>query len=375
MKNSHLITIAQQFAINGSIREIEAFGSGLINDTYRIRVEGSPDNGFVLQKINHGIFKNVDALMENTRMVTDHLRRKIRENTENVGFQQVLKIIPTKEGAAYYLDGEGHYWRVSEFIRGSKSYDMVQTTGQAHAAGWAFGRFHLLLSDLDFHLIHEIIPDFHHIGKRLDRFEQAVSDDSEGRAGNFPVEINWIGQRKKQMLRILEMGESEKLPRRILHYDTKFNNVLLDDQDNILCIIDLDTVMPGYLAYDFGDAIRTIINNAPEDEAELDRITLNIPLFEAYTQGYFEGSADLMYQEEMESLLPGVLLLPYMQAVRFFTDYLEGDHYYKIQHPGHNLQRTRAQMKLVEELEASQELLENIIKRVASSLGNRKKNK
>lgn len=362
MEYQHLFSVLQHFSLSGNVVEIDGLGSGLINDTFQVKLMGDLSPSYVLQRINHHIFKDVSALMNNTRKVTEHLNIKLKEAGQEQGFKQVLKIIPTKEGNSFYRDEKGDYWRVTAFIRGAKSYDMVQSPAQAYSAGWAFGRFHLLLSDLDAGQIEEVIPHFHHIGKRLERFEQAVSADAKGRAGGLREEINWIRKRNRLMHRVLEMGAEGKLPVRILHYDTKFNNVLLDDQDQIMCIIDLDTVMPGYLAYDFGDAIRTIINNAPEDEADLDKIRLNIPLFEAYARGYFEGSGTLMGENEVNSLIPGVLLLPYMQAVRFLTDYLEGDQYYKILHPDHNLQRSLAQMRLVEELEAHQQILQETLK-------------
>lgn len=370
MKKQDILLILQHFPLSGNVAGVSGFGSGLINDTYQVLLEGSSSPDYVLQRINHHIFKQVEALMDNTLTVTAHLNKKLKEVNQEQreqgeqgrqGFKQVLKIMPTNTGKPIFRDDDGNYWRMTEFISGAKSYDMVQTPKQAHSAGWAFGKFHQLLADLDPEKIAEVIPNFHHIGKRLEQFEAAVLADKSGRVAGLKEEIEWIRKRSREMLQILEMGEAGKLPVRILHYDTKFNNVLLDDQDQILCIIDLDTVMPGYLAYDFGDAIRTIINTAPEDEADLDKIKLNLALFEAYTQGYFAGSGTLMTSSEIASLIPGVLLLPYMQAVRFLTDYVDGDLYYKIKHDHHNLQRTRAQMRLVEELEIKRPVLEGII--------------
>ena len=352
------------FALPGHVEEIAGLGSGLINDTYQVKLTGAQVPGYVLQRINHRVFKNVELLIANTIKITAHLQQKLKVEGKNKAFQQVLQIIPTKDGGTFYQDGAGNYWRMTEYIKGSKSYDMVQNPTQAFSSGWAFGKFHQLLSDMEPRQIEEVIPDFHHIGLRLERFEQALTQDKMGRAVLLQNEIVWVRKRSSLMLKVLEMGEEGRLPLRILHYDPKFNNILLDERDQILCIIDLDTVMPGYLAYDFGDAIRTIINRAPEDEPDLEKIKLNLPLFEAYTRGYFEGTGTLMSDDEVNSLIPGVLLLPYMQTVRFLTDYLEGDHYYKILHPEHNLQRTHAQMRLVEELEAHQHLLQETIKKV-----------
>ena len=200
---------------------------------------------------------------------------------------------------------------------------------------------------------------------RLERLHSAVARDTASRVSRVQDELAYIGDREKRMHAILDLAAQGRLPVRITHNDTKFNNVLLDANDRAQCVIDLDTVMPGYVAYDFGDAIRTIINSAAEDEADLDKITLNVPLFEAYTEGYFEEAHYFLTPQEVASLIEGVLLLPYMQAVRFLTDFLEGDHYYKTHHADHNLQRTRAQLKLVAQLETHEPDLRSIVARVA----------
>ncbi len=246
----------------------------------------------------------------------------------------------------------------------TRSYDIVETPQQASEGGRAFGQFQRLLVDLDVELIHEVLPDFHHIGKRLDKLGTAIALDAVDRVHRVRDELRFIKHREKRMHAILDLAAEGRLPVRITHNDTKFNNVLLDANDQLQCVIDLDTVMPGYVAYDFGDAIRTIINSVAEDEADLNRIKLNIPLFTAYTAGYFEEAHSFLTPEEAESLIEGVLLLPYMQAVRFLTDFLEGDHYYKIHHADHNLQRTRAQLKLVERLEVHEPELRAIVARV-----------
>ena len=213
--------------------------------------------------------------------------------------------------------------------------------------------------------LYEVIPNFCHIGSRLADFHVALKNDAAKRKESIKEEIDFIQEREKNMNAILEMAERNEIPLRVTHNDTKFNNVLLDSNDQAKCVIDLDTVMPGYVAYDYGDAIRTIINRAAEDEPNLEKITLNIPLFKAYTEGYFEQASQFLTDKEVKSLIKGVLLFPYMQAVRFLTDYLQGDTYYKIQHAEHNLQRTRAQIKLVKEIEKHIDELEAIIEQAA----------
>lgn len=357
-----LVHVIQQFIADVSVKTIRSYGSGHINDTFLVTLT-SGEEQYILQKINHLIFNDVAGLMHNFHTVTTHINKKSTafKKEGRSYFPVSISGIDCLDGNRFFKDQDGGYWRVQTFVQDSKSYDLVTTEQQAYEGGRAFGLFQVMLMDLSPALIHEIIPDFHHIGKRLDRLEKAITEDLFQRTVTVTAEIESIRNRSMRMGRILEKGRMGLLPLRILHNDTKFNNVLLDQSDRALCVIDLDTVMPGFLAYDFGDAIRTIINRANEDEAQLDRIKLNLPLFQAYVEGYFIEMGSFISREEVESLVDGVLLLPYMQAVRFLTDYIEGDHYYKIAHSDHNLQRTRAQLRLVEELEKEEQQLRIII--------------
>lgn len=360
-----IYSAASSFDISGEVIAIEPFGSGHINDTYKVTM-GDPDVGpYLLQRINHHVFKDVEALMQNIDLVVTHLKGKYRQQRFADPEAHVLTIIPHKTHQLYYKDGHGNFWRMFVLLENTKSYDIVATEQQAREGGRAFGRFQQQLSDLDARLIKEVLPYFHHIGKRLDALKQAVSGDAKGRLEHAKAEVEFVLAREARMRTILQMGESGILPLRITHNDTKFNNLLFDARDQAQCVIDLDTVMPGYVAYDFGDAIRTIINSAAEDEADLDKITLNMPLFEAYTAGYVESAAQFLTKEEIDSLIEGVFLLPYIIGVRFLTDYLEGDHYFKTHHPEHNLQRTRAQLQLVAQLEKNETALRNIVYDVA----------
>lgn len=357
-RDSHKFSVALQFEIDGKAQSIVPFGSGHINDTYKLSTDGM--HSYLLQRINHHVFKNVDQLMHNIALVTEHLHK----NNES-DFEEVLTPIKTRNQELYYQDEEGNYWRAFHLIENAKSYDIVKNADQAKEGGRAFGRFQAMLADLDPQQIYEVIPNFCHIGSRLSDFHNALKADVANRRKVTTDEIDFILQREANMNAILDMAERNEIPLRITHNDTKFNNVLLNEADKAKCVIDLDTVMPGYVAYDFGDAIRTIINKSAEDEANLDKITLNIPLFKAYTEGYFEQAKEFLTENEVKSLIEGVLLFPYMQAVRFLTDYLQGDTYYKIQHAEHNLQRTRAQIKLVQEIEAHHNELKFIIEELA----------
>lgn len=353
---------ASQFKIEGKVSLVEAFGTGHINDTYCVKTNNNSNIQYLLQRINHHVFKNVKGLMSNIDIVLKHLKDKYKVIDPDNADLRTLTLIPTIDGEKYFVDESGSYWRMFILIQNTKSYDIVETTDQAFAGGKAFGEFQTLLADLDSTRLVEVLPDFHNIEFRMSNLRKAIECNYEGRAEKVSELLKFIFDREELMKTVLNMGGKGLLPLRITHNDTKFNNVLLDSKDNVQCVIDLDTVMPGYVAYDFGDAIRTIINSAAEDEADLDKIVLNIPLYEAYAEGYLSEAKSFLTEEEMESLIYGVFLLPYMQGVRFLTDYLEGDHYYKIQYPEHNLVRTKAQLKLVKELEDNRSKLEDILR-------------
>jgi Ser/Thr protein kinase RdoA (MazF antagonist) len=359
--NSRIFSLISEFKIDAKIASVKPFGSGHINDTYHIINSDAKRVDYLLQRINHYVFRDVPALMQNLLNVTNHLKQKLSlvpgANTE----KEVLTIVETRQGLPYFKDADDDYWRVFHFLKDTRSYDRVETEKQAFEGGKAFGRFQALLSDLDTSLIKDTIPNFHNIEFRLNKLHQASDADTVGRLKQVLPEIEFIKLRAAKMSEILLLGRAGILPQRIVHNDTKYNNVLLNSEDKAQCVIDLDTVMPGYVAYDFGDSIRTIINTTAEDEADLIQIGLNIPLFEAYTQGYFQEAIGFLTEAEIDSLLKGVLLLPYIQAVRFLTDYLEGDHYFKIHSADHNLQRARAQLALLKKLEDNKEILDLII--------------
>jgi Ser/Thr protein kinase RdoA (MazF antagonist) len=359
--DSRVFNLISEFRIDAGIASVKPFGSGHINDTYRLVNKDANGHDYLLQRINHHVFKDVPLLMNNLVNVTSHLRKKLAALPLHHLDKSVLTIVETQEGLPYYKDKSGNYWRLFYFLKGTKSYDMVTTEKQAFEGGKAFGRFQALLADLNPHLIKDTIPDFHNIEYRLGNLLRSIEIDKKRRVKNAKAEIDFILDRSDAMDEILRLGRNDTLPLRIVHNDTKFNNVLLDSEDHAQCVIDLDTVMPGYVAYDFGDSIRTIINTAAEDEANLDLIGLNIPLFEAYTKGYLQESVGFLTQSEIDSLIKGVMLLPYIQAVRFLTDYLDGDVYFKVQSPEHNLQRTRAQLTLVKKLEENQDTLKQTI--------------
>ncbi len=358
--------ILSNFWIEDTCRTVVPLGSGLINDTYSVKYSPSDSPLYLLQKINSRIFKDVPALMQNIVNVTSHIWQKLGAHEEARG--KVLQVVMTKNGASYYQDITGDYWRIFHYIPNTMSFDKVETEQQAFEGGLAFGQFQFLLSDLEVSEIVDSIPNFHNISVRLEQLYAAFTKDPVQRAKEISTELLFISEREERMKKILLLGNAGRIPKRVIHSDTKFNNILFSKDGRVQCVVDLDTVMAGYSAYDFGDAIRTIINSAGEDERDLEKIRLNSPLFRAYTRGYLSQAIHFLEEEELKSLMDGVLLLPYMQAVRFLTDYLDGDCYYKVRSEKHNLERTLAQIQLVKKLEESYDYLAGIIEEEAEIL-------
>ncbi|WP_207534502.1 phosphotransferase enzyme family protein [Desertivirga arenae] len=361
LSNLKVESILEQFQIDGQAAEIHPYGSGLINDTFFVKNKSVGYDDYLLQRINHHVFKDVSGLMKNVDLIIAHLKKKTASD------RKVLTLVPTKSDELFHMEADGSFWRLYVFIPGTKSYDLVTTEKQAYEGGRAFGNFQLLLSDMDVALLKETIIDFHNIKKRLRDYYTALKEDVAGRAGSITQEALFIKDREDAMSIIFNWGEYGLIPQRVTHNDTKFNNVLFDENNKVQCVIDFDTVMPGLVAYDFGDAIRTIINTANEDEADLDKIQINIPLFAAYAEGYLEEAGEFLSPKEVESLSLGVLLLPYMQGVRFLTDYLDGDKYFKTTYPEHNLIRARTQFQLLRKLEEQQATLEQILTTAAAN--------
>ncbi|WP_181304544.1 phosphotransferase enzyme family protein [Rufibacter sp. XAAS-G3-1] len=357
--------ILSKFATRGEIGNVTPFGTGHIHDTYHVQNLPPGDPHYILQRINHHVFKNIPALMENIQVVTAHLRAKLQQDPQANPAQEVLTLVPTQEREWYYKDSDGSYWRVYYFIPDTVSYDVVESQALAYQGGKAFGRFQALLADLPVSQLHDTIPDFHNVVNRLRLFREVLQKDPVERASGVEAEIAFVEERAVAMSTIYHLGQAGKLPLRITHNDTKFNNVLLNKSNKAQCVVDLDTVMPGFVAYDFGDAIRTTINKAPEDEADVGKIRVDMDLFRGFTEGFLEETAHALTPNEIESLAHGVLLLPFLMGLRFLTDYLDGDHYYKIHFPEHNLQRARAQFQLVRKLEEQFGVLQGIILEVA----------
>jgi Ser/Thr protein kinase RdoA (MazF antagonist) len=359
--SKNIAEVISHFKCTADVWSQMAYGSGHINDTFRLKNVMPGGTDYLMQRINHKIFTNVDKLTDNMCRVTEHLKGKINALGYGDPMKEVMTLIPTINNRYFYKDSDGDYWRMFYFLSDTKSYDVVETQKQAYEGGRAFGKFQYMLSDIPAGEIFEVIPDFHNIQKRLQHLEDAVTEDAGGRVASVTAELDIVKKYAEQMQYFQQPEQVAALPKRVIHNDTKFNNVLLNNNDEAQCVIDLETVMDGYVAYDFGDAIRTIINTTTEDEADLSKVQLNIPLFEAYVKGYLTEASKFLTDAEVNSLMKGALLLPYMQAVRFLTDHINGDTYFKIKFDGHNLQRARAQFQLVKMLDANAMQMHRII--------------
>jgi Ser/Thr protein kinase RdoA (MazF antagonist) len=356
--------LLRPFEIEGRIVGSGVFGSGHINDTLLIRTRDEDPYDYLLQRINHHIFKNVAELQENIERVTTHIRRKLAAVPGADPDREVLTLVRCRDGTTYSRDAEGGYWRVYLFIDGTRSYDIVDSPARATEGGRAFGRFQAMLSDLPGPPLHDTIPRFHDIDYRVDNFADALRRDPLNRAAAVRDEIAFVERRADEMRTIKRLGAEGKIPLRITHNDTKFNNVLLDANDRALCVTDLDTVMNGYVHYDFGDSIRTSTNTGAEDEADLSKVSMDIRLFEAYARGFLEETGGCLNSVEIDHLAFSGRLLTYIIGLRFFTDHLDGDHYFKIHVEGHNLRRARAQFKLLRSMEEQADATQAVIARL-----------
>lgn len=345
-----LLDILSQFRTEGNLVSAEPFGNGHINDTLKV-TDDAGEIRYVLQRINHNIFTNVEMLQNNIHTVTTHIRKKLEAKGETDIDRKVLTFLPTNDGKLYYFDGDS-YWRVCLFIPRSQSFEEVNPE-LSYEAGKAFGDFQSMLADLPEGALGETIPNFHNMEFRLEQFHDAVKANAAGRMDEVKDLVEEVEKRAKAMCIQEDLYREGKLKKRTNHCDTKVNNIMFDENGKVLCVIDLDTVMPGFVLSDIGDFIRTGANTGAEDDANLDNVNVNMDIFKAYTRGYMETAKAFLSPLEITMLPYGGRLLTYMQTVRFLTDYINGDTYYKIHSPKHNLQRTKAQFKLLQSLEAN----------------------
>jgi hypothetical protein len=359
---SRVAAVARQFEIGGEFLRAEPFGSGHINDTYKLIFrEGDEPRRYLLQRINDRVFKDPAALMENIQRVTAHLAAQVAHEPDRD--RRALSLIAAHDGRTWCEDDEGNPWRVYRFIDDARSCDAVESTEQAFQAARAFGQFQQMLASLPAPRLHDTIPDFHHTPKRLLALEQAIEADVAGRAILVKPEIEFALARQPIAGVLIEAN----LPERVTHNDTKFNNVLLDETTGeAICVVDLDTVMPGLAPCDFGDLVRSATSPSMEDEPDLSKVEMRFPFFEALVRGYLSAAGGFLTKAEIDLLATSGKVITYELGLRFLTDYLMGDIYFKVHRDGHNLDRCRMQFKLVESIERQEEKMSRLVESLAS---------
>ncbi len=353
------------FQFNGILIEEGPYGNGHINDTYLLKFnlgEGE-EKKVILQCMNKSIFTQPVELMENVLNVTSYLRNKIIENGGDPE-RETLNVIPTVDNKPYFVDSEGEYWRAYKFIEDATCYEQVETPEDFYQSAVSFGNFQRLLADYPAETLHETIKGFHDTKARFEVFKKAVADDICGRAASVQKEIDFVLSHEDVANVFGDMLAKGELPLRVTHNDTKLNNIMIDNATRKgICVIDLDTVMPGLAMNDFGDSIRFGASTGAEDEKDLDKIWCDMELFDIYAKGFIEGCGGKLTQKEIEMMPMGAKVMTFECGMRFLTDYLQGDTYFKIHREGHNLDRCRTQFKLVEDMEAKWEVMNEIIKK------------
>jgi len=354
--------IANRFRMDGEIRSVEPLGEGFINDTFIVRTEQAR---YVLQRKNKHVFPDIPAMMRNIAGVTNFLKEKVRRAGGDP-MREVMTVVPTREGELYYRDEAGDYWAMTLFIEDSVTYEAATTPDLARQGGKGIGRFQKMLSDYREPLA-DILPGFHNIRIRFDQWDDALRRDAAGRKKDLAEEIGWIESRRAEMLRFWELVERGEIPTRVTHNDTKINNILFDRRGEVLCVIDLDTVLNSTCLNDFGDAIRTYANRGREDDPVLGNVGIDLAMFRGYTEGYLSEAREFLTERELEYLAFSARYITYEQVLRFLMDYIDGDTYYKIKSPDHNLVRTRAQYALLRSIEEHYGELCAIVREIAAA--------
>ena len=363
-KMSDAIKVAKIFDFDGEFVSLGSYGSGHINDTYLVSVmrDGEVIPSYILQRINHNVFPNVDGLMDNMIKVTKYLNKYRSEAIER---QEILTLVPTKDGKFCIKDEAGYYWRATVFVDNSTSYDFPDTPELFYQSAVAFGKFAKDLEEFDASVLCEVIPGFHDNEARLQQLRTAMENNAAGRIDEVANELEFVKKREADFSFFNGLYRNGELPLRVTHNDTKLNNVLFDKTTKkSICVIDLDTVMPGFLGFDFGDAIRFGANTAAEDETDLSKIEISLEMFEAYAKGFLSVCAHKLTETEVKTLPMAAKMMTFECGIRFLADYLNGDTYFKISRPAHNLDRARNQFKLVASMEEHWSEMESIIEKV-----------
>ncbi len=362
-----LTRIGKQFQVPGEFHDGHRIKIGHINETFAATYlhYGTPFK-VVHQTLNTQVFRDPEGLMRNVVRVTEHVRRKLADQGHDEIPRRVLQAVPARDGKFFHIDDSGQFWRTFIFVDGVRSYDAVETPKQAYQAGHAFGQFQAALSDLPASQLVETIPDFHHTPKRFERLQKAIATDEFKRYDTAREEIAFAESMAPHVARLVEAEARHEVPLRVTHNDTKFNNVLLDNASGeAMCVVDLDTVMPGLVLYDFGDMVRTTTSRTAEDELYLDRVELEMPMFEALVRGYLETAGGFLTPAEKRLLVFSGKLITFTIGIRFLTDFLEGDHYFRIHRERHNLDRCRKQFRLIQSINEREEQMQAIVDRLS----------
>lgn len=355
--NKNLQEIASKFVLDSQVLSVEPLGEGFINDTFVAKSENG--TRYILQRKNSTIFTDVPSMMDNINKVTAHIKAKV-EAAGGDPMREAMTITPTHDGKLYYQDEEG-YWAMCLFIEDTIAYNRVDSPELAAAGGKGIGKFQSMLADFETALV-DILPGFHQMSYRFKQWDEAIAADLAGRAKSVEKEIAWVEARKEAILNVWNKVESGEIPTRVTHNDTKINNILFTPAGDVLCVIDLDTVLSATILNDFGDCMRTYTNTGAEDDENLDNVNCNVDMFEGLAKGYLSETSNFLTQSELENLAFSGIYITTEQVLRFLMDYINGDTYYKVKSPEHNLVRTRAQMKLAESMEAQLEKMEQIVK-------------
>ena len=356
--------IIDKFAFEGNLKEHKAWGNGHINDTYVLAFDNDGSTvRYIFQRMNTKVFTRPNEVMENIIGVTSYLRKVLIEKGRDPE-RETMNFVPTKDGNLYFDDQNGGCWRAYRFIEHASSYEQVESPEDFYESAVAFGRFQRLLADYPAETLHETIEGFHDTKARFEVFKKAVEEDICGRANGVKEEIDFVLQHEDVAHVFGDMLEKGEIPLRVTHNATKLNNVLIDDETHKgICVIDLDTVMPGLAMNDFGDTIRFGASTAAEDEQDLDKVWCDMELFEVFTKGFIEGCGGKLTKKEIEMLPMGAKVMTFECGMRFLTDYLQGDTYFKIHRENHNLDRCRTQLKLVADMEAKWDIMNDIVKK------------
>lgn len=361
--NNKLNTVALNFKLEGTIDEVKPLGEGFINDTFIISTKDNSPS-YILQRKNKSIFSPIPAMMDNIQKVCLHIKAKVVAAGGDP-MREAMTVIPATDGKLYWLDEEDEYWAVCLFIEDTIAYEAAETPELAYAGGKGIGKFQTLVSDLTEPLT-DILPGFHNIRFRFKQWDEVIAKNPVGRKAELSKEIAWIENRREEMLNFWQLVEDGTIATRVTHNDTKINNILFDNQGDVLCVIDLDTVLNSTALNDFGDAMRSYTNTGTEDDENLENISMDLEIFKAFTKGYIEEAKSFLSEKELEYLAFSAKYITYEQVLRFLMDYIDGDNYYKTKSPQHNLIRTRAQYKLLQSMEAQFEEMNKIVKEFAS---------